>query len=64
MDQSMESVPLTVRVALRGGGEDVLLGHGLGGGPELVAYALLGAAAFAHVAVDAACEADWVGAST
>ncbi len=41
-----------------GGGQDVLLGHGVSGGPELVADALFGATALAHVAMDAACEAD------
>ena len=44
-----------------GGGEDVEVGHGFGGGFELSAYALFGAAAFEHVAVDAAVEADLVG---
>ena len=43
------------------GGEDVLFGHGAGGGFELVADGLLGAAAFAHVAVDAAVEANLIG---
>ena len=42
-------------------GEDVFFGHGAGGGFELVADGLLGAAALAHVAIDAAVEADFVG---
>ncbi len=44
-----------------GGGQDVEVGHGFGGGFELVADGLLGAAALEHVAVDAAVEADLVG---
>ena len=43
-----------------GGGQDVEVGHGLGGGFELSAYALFGTASFAHVAVDAAIEADLI----
>ncbi len=43
------------------GGQDVEVGHGFGGGVELVADGLLGAAAVAHVAVDAALQADLVG---
>ena len=37
-----------------------MLGHGAGGGIELVADGLLGAAALAHVAVDAAVEANLI----
>jgi len=37
------------------------MGHGFGGGFELSADALVGAAALAHVAVDAAAETDLVG---
>lgn len=44
-----------------GGGDDVEVGHGLGGGFELGADARFGAAALAHVAVDATIEADLVG---
>lgn len=45
-----------------GGGWDyVEIGHGFGGGFELLADGLFGAASFDHVAVDAALEADFVG---
>ncbi len=43
------------------GGEDVEVGHWFGGGFELGADALFGAAAFAHVAVDASVETELVG---
>ncbi len=46
-------------VGLRG--QDVLFGHGAGGGFELGADGFFGAAALAHVAIDAAVEADFVG---
>ena len=39
-------------------GQNVEVGHGFGRGFELVAYGLFGTAALAHVAVDAASEAD------
>ena len=38
-----------------------MLGHGAGGGFELFADGCFGAAAFTHVAIDAAVEADFVG---
>jgi hypothetical protein len=43
------------------GGDDVAVGHGSGGGFELLADAGFGTASFAHVAVDAAGEAEVVG---
>ena len=60
MDQSSASVPSTMSVAVPAQGRDVLVGHGLGGGEELLAHAFGGAAALAHVAVDAAHQADVV----
>ena len=44
-----------------GGGEDVFVGHGAGGGVELCEDGFSGAAALADVAVDAAAEAELVG---
>ena len=44
-----------------GGGQDVAVGHGAGGGFELVADRLLGAAAFEDVAVNTTDEAEVVG---
>jgi hypothetical protein len=41
-------------------GDNVQVGHRFGGGVELGADALFGTAAFAHVAIDAAVEADLV----
>ncbi len=46
---------------MRPRGNNVEIGHGFGSGFPLGANAPFGAAAFAHVAVDAAVEADLVG---
>ena len=61
MDQSRASVPSTVREAWGAQGRTNSLGHGQGCGVELLTDRLGGAAALAHVAVDAAGEADVVG---
>jgi hypothetical protein len=44
-----------------GGGQDVEVGHGTGGGFELGSDAGFGASAVAHVAIDAALETNLVG---